>query len=254
LLWAASDRVRAVRPTGRPAVVFAPHPDDETLGCGGTTLLKRLLGADVTVVLATDGGASNPDRMPPEQLRPIRVGETYAATALLDVPPERVVLWNYPDGALAANADDAVERAAGIIEASSAVEVFVCHRLDPHPDHAALYSVVKRALMRCAREVTLFEYPIWLLHHWPACGETPRGAALIGQLRIAARAYLDLNVSVDISAVRERKRKAVAAHETQVTNYRGDPQWRSLADIDGGEFLACFFRRRERFRRSSNQA
>ena len=45
-----------VRRAGR-VVVFAPHPDDEVLGCGGALadLLDR--GARLDVVLVTDGAA-----------------------------------------------------------------------------------------------------------------------------------------------------------------------------------------------------
>ena len=42
----------------RPAVVLAPHPDDETLGCGGTLIRKARAGAPLKVVLMTDGARS----------------------------------------------------------------------------------------------------------------------------------------------------------------------------------------------------
>src|SRR5687768_6580034 len=38
---------------GRSAMVFAPHPDDETLGCGGTILQKRRAGASMRIVFMT---------------------------------------------------------------------------------------------------------------------------------------------------------------------------------------------------------
>jgi LmbE family N-acetylglucosaminyl deacetylase len=41
-------------------VVFSPHPDDETLGCGSTIIKKKRLGADVTIVFMTDGSKSHP--------------------------------------------------------------------------------------------------------------------------------------------------------------------------------------------------
>ena len=34
----------------KSAVVFAPHPDDETLGCGGTIALKVRAGAEVNAL------------------------------------------------------------------------------------------------------------------------------------------------------------------------------------------------------------
>lgn len=38
----------------RPWVVIAPHPDDETLGCGGTLLRARARGIDVHWVIVTE--------------------------------------------------------------------------------------------------------------------------------------------------------------------------------------------------------
>ena len=36
-------------------LVFAPHPDDELLSCGGTIMKYRELGSKITVVVATSG-------------------------------------------------------------------------------------------------------------------------------------------------------------------------------------------------------
>lgn len=36
-------------------LVFAPHPDDETIGCGGTIALHRARNDQVKVIIVTDG-------------------------------------------------------------------------------------------------------------------------------------------------------------------------------------------------------
>ena len=41
------------------AIVFSPHQDDETLGCGGTIARKKEAGAEVKVVFMTDGSLSH---------------------------------------------------------------------------------------------------------------------------------------------------------------------------------------------------
>ena len=43
----------------RSALVLAPHPDDETIGCGATILRKVAAGTPVTVFVATDGRHSH---------------------------------------------------------------------------------------------------------------------------------------------------------------------------------------------------
>src|SRR5262245_5575363 len=67
------------------AIVFAPHEDDEVLGCGGTILRKRRLGADVAVVFMTDGSGSHPGLMPADEMKELRAAEARAACSLLGV-------------------------------------------------------------------------------------------------------------------------------------------------------------------------
>ena len=44
---------------GRPLLVLAPHPDDESLGCGAL-LAQAFAGAGAHVACLTDGAASHP--------------------------------------------------------------------------------------------------------------------------------------------------------------------------------------------------
>jgi hypothetical protein len=45
----------------KSAVIFAPHPDDETLGCGGTMLKKISADAEITLCFLTNGENSHSD-------------------------------------------------------------------------------------------------------------------------------------------------------------------------------------------------
>ena len=56
------------------ALVFSPHPDDESLGCGGTILKKKQAGANVKLVHVSDGGAST-TLIPREELTAMRKKE-----------------------------------------------------------------------------------------------------------------------------------------------------------------------------------
>ena len=53
VLWAS--------PPEGSILVLAPHPDDETLGPGGSLALHAARGDRVRVVFCTDGGAGDPD-------------------------------------------------------------------------------------------------------------------------------------------------------------------------------------------------
>ena len=53
-------------------LVLAPHPDDESLGCGGTMALHASAGDAVCLVIATDGGSSRAGSRSRSQMAGIR--------------------------------------------------------------------------------------------------------------------------------------------------------------------------------------
>ena len=81
----AQDRTAEL--TRRDCLILAPHPDDETLGCGGLVLLKRKAGMAVHVAVVTDGaatGAAGAARgMSRDDIVSLRESETVAACTLL---------------------------------------------------------------------------------------------------------------------------------------------------------------------------
>lgn len=98
---------------GARVLVIAPHPDDETLGCGGLMRQAVLAGAEVYVALMTNGDASElalifgQKHLPISKRAFINLGkarqkETLAAVAKLGVPPERVFFLGYPNNGLSA--------------------------------------------------------------------------------------------------------------------------------------------------------
>ena len=66
----------------KSVMVFSPHQDDETLGCGGTIALKREHGIPVTVVFLTDGGQGFVDLDAHSQGKIIQTRKQEAVTAL----------------------------------------------------------------------------------------------------------------------------------------------------------------------------
>jgi hypothetical protein len=62
-------------------VVVAPHPDDESLGCGGLIAEARAEGRRTRVVVVSDGTGSHPasKAYPKERLRDLRENEARKA-------------------------------------------------------------------------------------------------------------------------------------------------------------------------------
>lgn len=86
-------------PTPRRALVVTPHPDDAEIGCGGTIARWVREGAEVFVLLATNGDKGTDDpSMTSERLAEIREREQEEASRALGV--REVVFLGYPDGYL----------------------------------------------------------------------------------------------------------------------------------------------------------
>jgi LmbE family N-acetylglucosaminyl deacetylase len=201
----------------RPFVVIAPHPDDESLGCGGLIADACRQGVGAKVVIVSDGAGSHPNSRayPPERLTTLREVEARQAGAELGLRPEAMVFLCLPDRFVphqGKEAEHAINVIAGCVRESGAGSLFVSWRHDPHCDHEASYRIA-REVQRRIGEVKLFEYVVW--------GHTLPPSTEVDPIRGGFR------ISIDHEAM-ERKRRAIAAHRSQTT---------ALIDDDPGGFL-----------------
>ena len=214
--WADSPQLRAAPELDLAgvdrAVVFAAHPDDETLGAGGT--VHRLVqgGATVRVIVATLGEKSHPDSPThtPESLSRVRhleMADAVEAITAGTAAPEYLAL---PDGALTAEElTGPVAEAVGWVAEGARPLVVVTWVKDGHPDHEILAAQVQQTAGAAA--VRCVQYPVWWWH-WGSPNSLPRGL-----------------VHVPLSAVdRDAKQQALEQHVSQV---------RPLSDRPGDEVL-----------------
>jgi len=155
-------------------IVFAPHPDDETFGCGGTIAKRISEGYDVLVVVMTDGRYSllkvlgidsNPT---PEEVKEIRREEVKRATRILGVPEENLILLDFIDGTLEDNEKEAEKKVFEILSENHPVEVFSPYKKDGHPDHRATYRIVKNSIEKLGIPTKMYQYSI--LHKYAQFG------------------------------------------------------------------------------------
>jgi LmbE family N-acetylglucosaminyl deacetylase len=238
------------------AIVFSPHPDDESLGCGGTVMKKMRAGASVTLVHMTDGGGST-DLIPREELVAMRKQECLDAAQALGV--SNTIFLEFEDGKLWDNVSPATDRVAQILEKVQPKQVFVPYRHEPMKqaaDHVAATTIVLAALARVGRPATVWEYPIWAWLHWPWVGMRQPGPLMrtkhilwnSGFMLFGARAFLDWRRSVNVSDLLEQKCMAIAQHRSQTERIINHPGYMTLADVCHGEFLGWFEQEREYFR------
>jgi LmbE family N-acetylglucosaminyl deacetylase len=194
-------------------LIVAPHPDDETLGCGGAVALLRSLGKTVNVLVMSDGTQSHPNsrQCPALALKNLREAETRCAMATLGVEDSHITFLQLPDGnvpqAGSPSFEAAVFQCYSYLVAACPNTIFVPWRLDPHPDHRATWQIVRAALDQAALGSRVLEYPIW---DWDLAQRqlSPQGATQAWRL--------------DISAVVEVKQQAIAAYRSQTTDLIND--------------------------------
>jgi len=151
-------------PLGSRAVIIAPHPDDEVLGCGGIMQLLADAGRPLQLISVTDGSASHPgsQRWTVERLSVVRPQESAEALRRLGLPMHSLkwLRGGFTDTQVAAQETELSEFIGGYLHASDVV--FTTWRQDGHSDHEA----VGRASVEAARRVgaTCHELPVWTWH------------------------------------------------------------------------------------------
>jgi LmbE family N-acetylglucosaminyl deacetylase len=224
----------------RRILVVAPHPDDESLGCGGLIATLAALGRRIHTVFVTEGGAShlNSPTWPRARLaaqREREAGEALAALGLGDHPRSflrlRDAAMPKPD---TAEGQAALARMQDIAKAFRPDLVLLPWRRDPHCDHQDSWRLATDALADAGLEPDRLEYAIWL-DELGSEEEQPRP----GEVE---------PIAFDIAPALERKRAAVAAHRSQTGDLIGDdPQAFRLT----GETIARLVGPLERYWKSS---
>lgn len=235
-------------------MVFAPHPDDEVLGCGGTIALKARAGADIQVVVMTDGRTSHAEFIDEPTLIRMRRLEALEAASRLGLASDAYTFLDVEDQCLCQHAERIERQVLELLRSFSPQQVFVPHRLDRLSDHVATFAIVASALRKYDQRVTLLEYPVWLWNNWPWTAhlrrEDPRRVRLQRMLRDGFSLAFGCSTRVDVRSVLKHKMYALDAYRSQVQRHQGNPQWPILSDVSDGAFLDRFLTGWEVFRRT----
>jgi LmbE family N-acetylglucosaminyl deacetylase len=192
---------------GDRLLIVAAHPDDESLGAGGLIATAAANGAEICLLVVSDGEASHPHSRThsPAELATIRRGEIGAAMREL-APGATTQFLGLPDGAISAHP----ERLRAAIEE----RLEGCTHLaspwtgDRHPDHEACAGVAADLSSGCPG-LRHWQFPIWAWH-WADAAAT--------RLPMAGLHRLDLG--------REqcrRKQAAIACHRSQHVSLSDEP-------------------------------
>lgn len=184
------------------AVVFAPHPDDDILACGGTIALKIKQGYGIYIVYMTDGRnshlyelgiASDPS---PSELAEIRKEEAKKALSILGLDKDALIFLNFEDGTLENNIYAAEREVKQILKNLQPVEVYFPTLRDKHRDHRATNIIVCESLKAVRFRGSAYQYTIYGDQDESGC--------------------LNEKKSIDVSSVLDLKKKAIQKHRSQI--------------------------------------
>lgn len=195
-------------------MVVAPHPDDETLGCGGIIIKKVKEGYEVTIIIMTDGrnaltgGFGIYHDPSPEQMKKLRRAETLKALKVLGVQERNVCWLDFEDGKLANNKKEAAARLCKIMESLQPLEVYFPNNNDYHVDHRTTNKIVEDFLRKSPFSTIGYRYCI---------GRRFSRFQLAGE-RLSNPLKHKI-IFVDISEFLDQKAAALAEYKSQVETF-----------------------------------
>lgn len=122
-----------------PWVVFAPHPDDETFGMGGSLLMANQQNIETHVVFVTDGALGGDGDHEHQALIEKRIEEAKTATDALGV--DEIYFLGEPDRGLQIT-EPLKEKISRLLRDINPGSVFFPTPMEYHPDHRVTTELV----------------------------------------------------------------------------------------------------------------
>ena len=192
------------------AIIFAPHPDDEILGCCGAIMQHLKDGDPLKVVIVTDGAFGRGDDV--EDYALTRRQETLDAAKVLGY--EDLLFWDLPDRGVICD-DELVRRVGLEIDAMGAEWVYAPSWWEIHPDHSALSRAVTQAVKERGNRLKLVLYEVGVPLH--------------------------ANVLLDITEIFEAKRQAIGSFKSQLEMQPYDRHILALNEFRSYTLPSCVF-------------
>lgn len=143
----------AAATAGQKVLVYSPHPDDETIAVGGYIAQSISDGANVRIVLVTNGNYYHQEA--------VRYAEFRAATSILGVPSANLVFLGFPDHGLATE-NRAKLRAAlqnQLVLFKPDIVIYPSP-YDYNSDHATIGRVMESILANSSSSLEKYEYVV----------------------------------------------------------------------------------------------
>jgi LmbE family N-acetylglucosaminyl deacetylase len=195
-------------------LVIAPHPDDESIGCGGASWLHAQRGDHVSVVYLTSGELGL-KHLPREKAWAVREAEARKAAKILGLAEP--VFLRCRDWHLGESVEITAAALEPALKAAVPEIVYLPHPLEWHPDHKATLPIFWSAADQCSiSPKTVRGYEIW----------TPMP---------------EYDHAENIDAAMPTKLRAIRAHRSQLQQLPYDRAIRGLNEYRGVIAGRCRF-------------
>lgn len=217
-----------------PVLIIAPHPDDESAGCGGLINLLVRKGRDPYVAIITDGDAfyyawkirmdglwlsKNPS-LPSSQRRLVEVKEALTA---LGLPESHIILPGFRERSIAQRwlvqcDKEVLSRTVTFLRQVSPKTIIVPSRYDDHPIHCVVSALSWSAILHMSRShqagfPVVLEYLIHYGNFPVPQGLKPDLWLLPPSPLVTSNHWLFLPLSEE---AKQMKQSAIACHKSQL--------------------------------------
>jgi LmbE family N-acetylglucosaminyl deacetylase len=159
-------------PPGKNILVFAPHMDDEIIGCGGTLHKHVRAGAKVTVAYMTAGkkshhkihnkaSESKKTTNNQHEFSELRKQEARKASSVIGI--DKLIFLDYSERNLSPS-KKVIESVSSILQSTNPDLIYVPFLTDPHHDHWMTNRILVQSLKRTNKFATrpmCCGYEVW---------------------------------------------------------------------------------------------
>ena len=166
VFFSKSGNLKEILLTKRNILVVAPHPDDETFGCGGLISMLIQNGNDVSIIVLSKGEMSHHGccKTPKEEIANARQRCLLKAGKALGLSSEDIYLLDFPDGEIDSADDHSKANLLNALIDNRPDVVLLPVPFDGWADHERATLMVEGLLAEKSIQCKLLYYPVWMWH------------------------------------------------------------------------------------------